>query len=305
MRVAFILFAISLFHYSGQASGDDTLEAELRAIDSLRRGLNTPLDEVHSRGKMLLQKYDRPEDQALIFCQLAHTYAQSGMTRPDRVLEFCEEALKLPLPPAKKLLLFIYGGDACQAINRVLKDSEKQDFPETRRNATKWYVDGLLDSQKYSLPEVKPSDATRGNLEMVIGDADDPEFQRRVKEYNQENADFEERRKKAQQDQQAWEYRRVLYDQIVYLYLRQPTDDAEFHELATRLPDPMSEVLLKRFSEKSPMRQSPPARSVSPESKSKGDDKTAPGFHGRYLLVVGNFLVLGCLALYFYRRREL
>lgn len=304
MRVAFILFAMCLFHRLGQTSQHDALEAELRAIDSLRRGLNTPLDEVDSRGTALLQKYDRPEDQALIFCQLAHTYAQSGMTRPDRVLEFCEEALKFPLPPAKKLLLFVYGGDACQAINRVLKDSEKKAFPETRRNATKWYVEGLLDSQKYALPDEKPSDATRGNLEMVIGDADDPDYQRRVKEYNQENADFEERRKKAQQDQQAWEYRRVFYDQIVYLYLRQPTDDTEFQEFATRLPDPMSEVLLKRFSEKSPMRQSPPARSVSPESNSKGDDKAPSGFHGRYWLVVGNFLVLGSLALYYYRRRE-
>ena len=62
------------------APPEDSLGKRLNEIDGLRRGRETPFEEVEQRSKQLLQEYGTGEDQGRIYGQLAHVYAQSGMS---------------------------------------------------------------------------------------------------------------------------------------------------------------------------------------------------------------------------------
>jgi hypothetical protein len=109
---------------------------------------------------------------------------------------------------------------------------------------------------KYDLPETKPELPSRPPIEVPIGDPKDLAFKQRVAQANQENEKYIRGRDQTRRDQEAWENRRILYDQIVDLYNRQPSADEEMRELATRsLPPAMVKVLLDRFQDKAGMRQ--------------------------------------------------
>jgi len=255
-----VSFFLLLLIYAGSTSlnaAEKTLAGELRTLDAMRKGLDTPTDQVEARGKALLEKHDNPDQRALIHYHLAHIHAQSGQRRPDLVMEHCEDALKLPsLDAAKRLQLYIYLGDAKQQMNRVRSTKEKLSFPETRAEATNAYLQGLKESTKYSIPETKPELPIREPFERPQGDPNDPEFKRRVAQSQKEAEEYVRQREQAKQDQQAWENRRILYDQIVYLYLAQPAADEEMREVVARaLPQAMVKVLLDRFQEKVGMRQ--------------------------------------------------
>jgi len=141
-------------------------------------------------------------------------------------------------------------------MNRVRSKEDELSFPHTRKDAANAYLEGLKECTKYNIPETKPELPVREPFERPIGDPDDPEFKRRVAQAQKENEEHERKREQARQDQGAWENRRILYDQIVYLYLAQPAADEEMRELAAgALPDAMVKVLLDRFQEKGGMRQ--------------------------------------------------
>src|SRR6476469_6012052 len=54
------------------------MHADLRQLDHLRNGVNTPFAAVEQMGTELLSKYPNPAEQGRILYQIAHVYAQSG-----------------------------------------------------------------------------------------------------------------------------------------------------------------------------------------------------------------------------------
>lgn len=255
--VSFSLFLLVTLGGTRLNAADATLSDDLRALEAMRDGLDTPTDQVQVRGKALLEKYSDPGQKALIHYQLAFIYDQSGLTRPDLVAEHSEAALNLPsLNAAKRLQLYCFLCDAKQTMNRVRSKKDQQSFVDVRREATDACLQGLKESTKYDLPETKPELPSRSDIGVPIGDPKDPAFKQRVAQANQENEEYTRRRDQTRQDQEAWENRRILYDQIVDLYNRQPSADEEMRELATRsLPPAMVKVLLDRFHDKAGMRQ--------------------------------------------------
>jgi len=153
-----LLFSLLLLTGAGTTSlnaAEKTLAGDLRALDAMRKGLQTPADQVEARGKALLEKYAAPDQRALVHYQLAHIHAQSGQRRPDLVVEHCEEALRLPsLDAAKRLQLYIYLGDAKQQMNRVRSKQDKLSFPDTRKDAANAYLQGLKESTRYNIPRL-------------------------------------------------------------------------------------------------------------------------------------------------------
>jgi hypothetical protein len=121
------------------------LQAELFALEQLRKGKDTPLDEVDRRGAGLLQKYTDPKDRGRIYYQLAHIHAQSALRRPDQVVQYAEKALECPLEPSQRLRLYVYRGDALQM--------GKEPFPKKRKRAVVPYLQGLRGTRLESVRE--------------------------------------------------------------------------------------------------------------------------------------------------------
>lgn len=249
--VSFCLFLLICAGSTSLNAAEKTLSDELRTLGAMRKGFDTPADQVEARGKALLEKYADPGQRALIHHQLAFIHGQSGLMRPDLVAEHCEAALRLPsLDEAKRLQLYSYHGDAKQMMNRVRSEKDKLSFPEIRRDATNVYLQGLKESTEYNIPEIKPELPSMERIEHILGDPNDPEFKRRVAESRKRNEEYVRKKEQARRDQEAWEFREILYYQIVYLYLRQPAADEQMQELAAgALPDAMVKVLLDRFEE--------------------------------------------------------
>jgi len=237
---------------------DAVLDSELRQLDAMRSGRSTPAAKVEARGKELLEKYSEPEELGLIHYQLAHIHAQSGQRHPDLVILHCEKGLDFPLEPAKRLQLYIYCGDAFQAMTVDGVRSERIPFSSIRKKATEVYLKGLRDSEAFSIPIRKPEIPSRTSIQMPVGDAESPEFQRKLAELQKENEEFTTKLQQGRSAAEAWENRRILYDQIVYLYLREPVADDELRETATKeLPDHMVTTLFDRLKEKAGERQVP------------------------------------------------
>jgi hypothetical protein len=217
----------------------------------MRKGLQTPIDEVEARGRALLEKFPKADQRALIHYHLADILGQSGVQRPDLIAKHCEEALGLPsLDAARRLRLYSYLGECKQRVDRVRLAADKAAFPKARRDAAAVYLRGLKESIKYGIPEARPGWPRARPFERIMGSPDDPEVKRRLAESRRRYEEFEKEWEQARQDQAAWDNRRALYDQICFLYLARPIADEEMRDLATRaLPPDMAKVLFKRFKE--------------------------------------------------------
>jgi hypothetical protein len=296
-----LVSALCLFHLSlgnVQASSPE-LELELRELDAMRAGRKTPADKVEKRGEELLEKHSAPADQAMIHYQLAHVHAQSGQTHPELVIVHCEKGLDLPLPPARRLQLYIYCGDAFQAISVDRAKGDKVPFHEMRKKAVAVYMKGLKDAEALSLPVNKPEVPSRPPILMPVGDAQDPAFQKKLADARKENEEYIVALQQARNDAEAWDNRRILYDQIVYLYLRQPTNDAELKESASKeLPENVAKTLLTRLEEKAGERQKPPE--LPPESNEPVEPPKPRPMNG-WLIALNAILFVAVVAVV-YRR---
>jgi hypothetical protein len=120
---------------TGTALGD--LAAELQALDQMRRGSDTPYDEVEAVAENLLKRYPSGREQGEIYCEIAHIYSQTGMVRPRRLIECAEQALRYPIDPWRQCRLYVNWGDAMQMPGVCPSRSEM------RRQAAKVYLTGL------------------------------------------------------------------------------------------------------------------------------------------------------------------
>lgn len=137
---AVLLSAIVALVLSGHSAAAATLDQQLRHVDLLRAGFDTPFDQVEARCNELLEEYTKPEEQAKIYFILAQVEGQSGMQRPEKLIEYVKKALALPLEPLKEVPLYIYWGAAAHAAGRRVR---RQDMAATRRQAAIPYLQGL------------------------------------------------------------------------------------------------------------------------------------------------------------------
>lgn len=202
---------------------------ELKALDSLRKGRETPLDIVDKRGQELLRKYRDEKDQGRIYYQLAHIHAQSGLVQPARAIEYAETGLKFPLEPSQRSRLYVYLGDA-----RLVAEGD-QPFTSKRKLAATGYLGGLKEVSKMNLPEKAPDLPSVFKYDVI----------------SDQKSVHDEIRKKHEQAMQAREnaklqgemikHRDVLTGQLVGLYSRKPFATEELEKIAGDvLQDPAS-----------------------------------------------------------------
>jgi hypothetical protein len=127
----------------------DELRRELVKLDGMRKGLDTDLDQIDRAGKQLLEKFTAPEEQAQIYAQLAHVYAQSGLRKPDQMIEYIKKSFEHRLPLQQSLLLCTYWGDGLRVHARPLTS-------EDRLASARAYMLGLKQLAAYDLPAASP-----------------------------------------------------------------------------------------------------------------------------------------------------
>jgi hypothetical protein len=213
---------IVLFIVPPTAALAQDLAADLRALESLRKGDKTPLDIVDKRGAELLEKYDEPADQALIHFDLAHIHAQSALKQPDKVIKHARAALDSKLiTPEQRGTLYSYLASAREV------EKDEKDFSVRRRNALAPLLTGLTELEAMNLPEKAPE---LPGLRLLRDDFGDRAEQARAR------AEYEKSRivrEKAERIQRLVQRRNTLKDQVKWLYYRDPIADDELRELAS------------------------------------------------------------------------
>ncbi len=229
--VCWVLLPVSL-------SRAQTLEADLAALDDLRKGFDTPFDRVEEEGQKLFRKYNKPEEHAQIYFQLAHVYAQSGVQHPDRITRYAREALKHSLTPEQRGALYSYMGSAAVLDKSVSK------FAERRRRAALPLLEGLKEVARLNLPEMPP-ELPPGEVFNVSGASPKmkAEFQRKTEE-------AQRARKRAAFIGEMIKIRDALTNQIAWHYSREPLATEEVRAMAEQtLQDPAAiERLMSRVS---------------------------------------------------------
>lgn len=221
---AYFRFVIALLFPLAALAGDcaaqdqDELGVKLAAIDGLRQGTRTPLELIEKECTILLNQYTKPEEQGRIYYQLAHSYAQSGMSRNDngkKAIDYAEKALHCPLEPALRLHLYVYWGDAI-----MLSDLARPRHLR-RAEAAPVYLKGLKEAQQFDIPAVAPE---RPPFSMPT--ATDEEGFRREKERRYQEAQRIEKVRMLHLG------RSVLEEQLIFIYTRRPYAASEFRKLA-------------------------------------------------------------------------
>ena len=211
---------LGLLPFAAQAQ---SLEADLRALDAMRKGLDTPLDEVDGRGEALLKQYEEPAQQAQIYYQLAHVHAQSGMKQPAQILKYAQTALDSKLvTPEQRGVLYSYIGSAHEV------DPTTKDFATRRKRAGEAMLKGWQELNAFGLPDAAPELPPFP----AIGDRfGDPVEQAR----RQREAEAAQRaRQEVARIRDLVQRRAVLKDQLRWLYARDPVADEELTTLATK-----------------------------------------------------------------------
>lgn len=188
-----------------------TLQAELYEVWRQR---DRDLAGAEASGLQLLKKYEKPEEQALIYYQLAEIYAQSGQISPSKTVEYAEAGWWYLHDPVKKARLFVFWGDALQ-------------LSKGRREVARIYLRGLKFCLRFGLPGEKP-ELPAVSAHTVDGP---PEM---VEEYRRRNHIEMAAWKHAKRTRELIEHRQALTGQIVQLYAREPDAFDELRELVMK-----------------------------------------------------------------------
>ena len=224
LTVSVCLFAVCILT-AGPAAAQSAIDAELRALYKLHNGAKSDLDAVERLGADLLKRYDEPQDQAQIYYTLTHVHAQAAMRRPDLIVKFGQAALDSKLiTPGQRATIYSYWGSAIEVQRDKIKD-----VSERRKAAADVLLKGLCELTELKIPEKEPPPPVPppglGIGGDVPGEAPRPraaaEAYQRARDEQQRVRDLIFRRK-------------VLTDQVRYLYVRPPENLDELRELATK-----------------------------------------------------------------------
>ncbi len=200
-----------------------TLQERLYALDQIRQGADTSFDDVEREGEKLIARYKAPEDRAKIYFELAHVYAQSDIRKyPDRVTKYARLALEAERDPKQRALLYTYLGSAAEV------EPGDKSFSELRRNAALHYLAGYKEMLALKLPAKAPA---LPQVEKYHVDGD-PEAEKAARERHEAQM---KARAKAEVERDLIEQRRILLEQIVALYQREPHANDELREIAAKV----------------------------------------------------------------------
>jgi hypothetical protein len=282
-----------LIVFVGVAHGQDSLEAQLGQLDGMRAGPQTPFEEVEQRSQELLEKYEAEEEQGLIYYQLAHMYAQSGMSDEGRAGEarrYAAKALEYPLVAEKRLRTYIYLGDGLQSTDRT------EPFPVRRKRAAEAYLKGLkealvcgapLERPEYVLPPMPSGEGGMGTSgeglpgPPVPGGMVSFEEGKRLSELVGDQA---AKSAEVRRLQELHLCRWALFTQLIDMYgRREPHAASELRQMATELVGDQEVIaaLMKQLEERGALKDDlvePPPAAQIPES-------VEPPSWGRLLLI--------------------
>jgi hypothetical protein len=207
---------------------DPALEQELLKAFMMSEGWDPPFEEVERFCAPLLQQYTDAESQGLIYVTLAKVYANRDIgKRPDKVVEYAEKAVDLPIDPVDRLMLYTAWGDAIQVSNRGVHGDE---LARAGREAVMPYLYGLRETLDCDLPEGPPPVPRIRSAAFVIARIEDPE-RRKAAIARQQELVAAQRRAILQGDMIL--HRGILSNQVVHMYTRFPFATEELRELAT------------------------------------------------------------------------
>jgi hypothetical protein len=197
------------------------LYADLRdKLDALRNGEARPA-KIDEQGRALLKKYPGARERGEVYYHLAHVHAQTGLKLPGRVVESAKKALEHPLDAERRARLYVYWGDAVQVARA------NDPLAERRRWAALPYLAGLKELLALKLPDKAPALPDFPAINLARGETDPQAEQlRRQREAARRFAELKGRMIK---------HRDVLMGQIVAMYARGPSAEAELAELAGRV----------------------------------------------------------------------
>ena len=218
----FVLIACTVLVRS--VAAQSAIDAELRGLYKLHNGAKSDLDAVERLGADLLKRYEEPQDQAQIYYMLTHVHAQAAMRRPDLIVKYGQTALDSKLiTPGQRATIYSYWGSAIELQREAIKE-----FPERRKAAAEVLLKGLGELAVLKIPDKEPPlppPPPRIDIGDVPGEAPRPraaaEAYQRARDEQQRIRDLIFRRK-------------VLTDQVRYLYVRPPENLDELRELATK-----------------------------------------------------------------------
>ena len=222
LKLFAVIVACGVILVSGPGfSAAQTLREDLQKLEGLRDGLNTPLDLVDKTGAEILNKYSAPTDRGQIYYQLAFIYGQSGLRRPEKLIEYAKKAMDLPLEEDQRLDLFIYWGDAQRFAD------PKSPSAERRKKAATVYLDGLRETQELNIPAKAP----RVPIGMMGDVSGNPKMVAAWQKRQQEAAEAQQR---AKAQIELVKIRDVLMNQVVDLYTAAPFATDEMIGLASK-----------------------------------------------------------------------
>jgi hypothetical protein len=207
------------------ATAQSAIDAELRALYKLHNGAKSDLDAVERLGADLLKRYEEPQDQAQIYYMLTHVHAQAAMREPKLIVKYGQAALDSKLiTPGQRATIYSYWGSAIEVQRDAIKE-----FPERRKAAAEVLLKGLGELAPLKIPEKEPPrPLPPPGLEIggdVPGEAPRPraaaEAFQRARDEHERIRDLIFRRK-------------VLTDQVRYLYVRPPENLDELRDMATQ-----------------------------------------------------------------------
>jgi len=225
MTVILLVLLPTLACELGASSGDavqPAVDAEFsRAIAKVQyaRARDAKSQEKLERdGEEMLARFTTAEQHALIHYWLCHAHAQSGVVRPDMIVEHGTAALRGLHEESLRMRAYVYVGDAQQIANR-------KDFPLGRELAAKSYMKGLSELlHAHDLPDVAPPLPPNP---VPFPTRDDPSF----KETDHAYSEYIAEREKARHTRELVMHRDVLERQIVELYRRLPVATGELRSL--------------------------------------------------------------------------
>ena len=223
LTVSVCLFAVWILN-AGPVAAQTPFSAELHGLLKLHNGAKTDLDAVERVGAGMLKRYEEPHYQAQIYYTLAHVHAQAAMRQPELIVKYGQAALDSKLiTPGQRATIYSYWGSAIEVQRDKIKD-----VSERRKAAADVLLQGLGELAVLTIPEKEPALPPAPPIGIggdVPGEAPRPraaaEAYQRARDEQQRIRDLIFRRK-------------VLTDQVRYLYVRPPENLDELRELATK-----------------------------------------------------------------------